>query len=227
MFKDWPSWLLSRFGLARKSGTGKFRMRDGSEFTIDFARNNIGTFQEVWLMNFYEKKYRLKPGDRVIDIGASIGVFSVLAAKRGAQVYAYEPTPLSFDLLVQNTRNYNVTPYNLAVTGDVGTAELFISTGDEGNTLIRPKTPSQSIRVPTTTLDQIINQVGTCNLLKIDCEGGEVAILKNTKLETFDHIENIAMEYHRNLPEVLSIFRKTGYKVTTEGADYGYLYASR
>src|SRR3989344_7771238 len=122
LFKDWHLWLLARFRLLRKSGIGTFRMRDGSKFLIDFSHNDVGTFQEVWLMDMYEKHYRIQPGDKVVDIGASIGAFSVLAAKRGARVYAYEPTPRSFELLSQNIKGYNVTANNLAVAGKAGPA---------------------------------------------------------------------------------------------------------
>ncbi|MEY4731167.1 MAG: hypothetical protein RL681_113 [Candidatus Parcubacteria bacterium] len=68
----------------------------------------------------------LHPGDIVVDIGASIGAFSVLAAKRGAQVYAYDPTPRSFGLLIKNTRGCTVVAYNVAVADKKGHAELCL-----------------------------------------------------------------------------------------------------
>src|SRR3989344_7237302 len=179
LFKDWHLWLLSRFRLLRRSGIGVFRMRDGTKFFMDFSHNNVGTFQEVWLLGVYEKYYRIRSGDKVVDIGASIGAFSVLAAQRGARVYAYEPTPRSFELLTRNIKGYDVTAHKLAVAGKAGYAELSGAGGDEGNSLIHPGTPSQSFRVPTTTLDEILGKIGHCDLLKMDCEGGEISILEN------------------------------------------------
>ena len=229
MFKDWHLWLLARFRLLRKVGIGTFRMRDGSEFLIDFSRNEVGTFQEVWLMDMYEKHYRIQPGDKVVDIGASIGAFSVLAAKRGARVYAYEPTPRSFSLLAQNIKGYNVTASNLAVAGKTGRVRLFFAGRDEGNSLIHAQSRSESLEVSATTLDEILKKVGHCDFLKIDCEGGEMAIFENASPETWLRIDRIAMEYHRNLPAILAILRGKGYDVTTggKGGDYGHVYAER
>ncbi len=227
LFKDWPLWILSRFHLLKKSGLGKFRLRNGTEFIIDFSHNNLGTFQEIWLMDVYQKNRRLKPSDIVVDIGASFGAFSVLAAKQGAKVYAYEPTPRSFELLVKNTEIYGVKAYNLAVAGKTGLAELFSSGGDEGNSLIPQLAPSQSFKVKTTTLNDILDQIGHCDFLKIDCEGGEIDILKNTLTKTFNQIDYIVLEYHRNLPEVLDLFKSKNYEVTFHGNDYGYLFAQK
>lgn len=229
LFKDWQVWLLARFQLLNKSGVGKFRMRDGSKFLIDFSHNDVGTFQEVWLMDVYQKHYQIQPNDMVVDIGASIGAFSVLAAKRGARVCAYEPTTRSFKLLSQNIKGYNITAYNLAVADKTGYAQLFFAGGDEGNSLVRGQSSNRSLKVPTTTLDDILNKVRHCNFLKIDCEGGEIAILKSANQETWRRIDNIAMEYHRNLSDVLVIFQGKGYELVIggKGGDYGYVYATR
>lgn len=227
LFKDWRIWLLARFGLLRRSGIGTFRMRDGTVFAIDFSHNNVGTFQEVWLMDLYEKYRRIRPGDIVVDIGASIGAFSVLAAKRGARVYAYEPTPRSFKLLIRNIPESNVAAYELAVADKIGYAEFFETGGDEGNSLISVPGAISSFRVATTTLSSIIEQVGHCNFLKMDCEGGELAILENVTEETFKKIDYIAMKYHQNLPRVETILKDHGFQVRAEGKDYGYVYALR
>ena len=44
----------------------------------------------------------ISAGDVVVDIGANIGVFTLYAAKQGAQVYAYEPMPPTYAVLRQN-----------------------------------------------------------------------------------------------------------------------------
>ena len=42
------------------------------------------------------------PGAIVLDVGANIGVFTLFAAKQGAQVYAYEQVPPTFEVLLHN-----------------------------------------------------------------------------------------------------------------------------
>ena len=44
----------------------------------------------------------ISAGDVVLDIGANIGVFTLFAAKQGAQVYAYEPMPPTYAVLLHN-----------------------------------------------------------------------------------------------------------------------------
>jgi FkbM family methyltransferase len=44
----------------------------------------------------------ISAGDVVLDIGTNIGVFTLFAAKQGAQVYAYEPMPPTYAVLLHN-----------------------------------------------------------------------------------------------------------------------------
>lgn len=232
LFKDWHLWLAQRLHVSTRRGVGTFRFRNGVSFKMDFAHSSVGTFQEVWLMDLYQKHHRIKKGDVVVDIGANIGAFSVLAASRGARVFAYEPTPRSFRYLVENTRNYDVTRYNLAVADHGGTTTIFESSGsDEGNGPNPDTASSSSFTAKATTLSAIIkdNAITRCDLLKMDCEGCESAVLRGDGAkEAFQKVANIAMEYHKNLPEVRRVLEAYGYKIIeTTGGEYGYLYASR
>lgn len=66
----------------------------------------------------------LGPGLTLIDVGASIGFFTIYAAKRGAKVYAFEPSTEVFDLLKRNvevngvSENVTLYPTLLAYHGD-------------------------------------------------------------------------------------------------------------
>lgn len=232
MFKSWGLWLGYRFGFSfvRKKGMGLFHIRGGPAFKINYAQTDVGTLQEVWLMDLYQKHYRAKPGDVVIDIGANFGAFAVLAAKSGATVYAYEPTPRQFDLLSENTRGLPVHCYKLAVAGKSGEINIYEAPGgDAGNSVIYNE---HLKRIPfvakAITLREIINETGRCDFLKIDCEGSEVDILRTAPREIFARIDNIALEYHDNLEEMKQIFRTLDYKFVTPGkGKYGYLYAWR
>jgi hypothetical protein len=66
-------------------------------------------------------------GWQIIDIGANIGIFAMLAASRGAYVRSYEPHPESFRCLQVNTAKWRVDCHCAAVVGrPVDTVELFV-----------------------------------------------------------------------------------------------------
>jgi FkbM family methyltransferase len=61
------------------------------------------TLHEIWDDKLYfQEGVSISPDDIVFDVGANIGVFTLFAAKQGAQVYAYEPIPQTFEVLQHN-----------------------------------------------------------------------------------------------------------------------------
>ena len=61
-------------------------------------------FVETWLRDSYHKE-EIKPGMNIVDIGAHIGTYTVLAAEKtgsSGKVIAIEPEPKNYDLLLQN-----------------------------------------------------------------------------------------------------------------------------
>jgi FkbM family methyltransferase len=68
----------------------------------------------------------IKPGATVLDVGAYTGLYSMIAAKRGASVVALEPMPANFRRLRLNA-HYNgvkITTLNAAASDYEGTAVL-------------------------------------------------------------------------------------------------------
>jgi FkbM family methyltransferase len=160
-------------------------------------------FHEIWLDEIYGGKgYKIGPDDTVIDIGGNIGVFAAYAASRadGVTVYSFEPFPKNAEYFLSNmakSRLSNVTLQNLAVAGKPGTRTLRVanswgchSLGTDGD-----KTAA-GVEVQCTTLDKIISDAGKCDFLKIDCEGGEYEILRNTTEATLRAVKKIVCEYH-------------------------------
>ncbi|MCI4369011.1 MAG: FkbM family methyltransferase, partial [Thermoplasmata archaeon] len=65
----------------------------------------------------------LTPSSTVVDIGANIGWFTLVAARRAARVYAYEPEPENFRLLSQSVAEnqfQNVVLERAAISDHVG-----------------------------------------------------------------------------------------------------------
>jgi len=133
----------------------------------------------------------LRPGMTVIDVGAHWGYFTLLAARgvgEEGRVYAFEPHPDNWALLVKNVRanGYgNVIPLQKALADRVGRMPLFLGKNDAGcNSLHHgPLTREESVMVQVTTLDAFLEVEGRppVDLIKIDIEGGEPAALEGAR----------------------------------------------
>lgn len=107
------------------------------------------------------------PGDVVIDVGANIGYYTLLAARLvgdEGHVYAFEPEPEAFGLLEHNVelnRYRNVTLVQKALGRETGRLELFLATKDRGDHRVYDPTGRRSsIDVDVITLDAYLAQQG-------------------------------------------------------------------
>ena len=67
------------------------------------------------------------PETTFIDIGANIGMFSMIAAKRCKKVYAFEANPEIFGMLKDNLTPFdNCEIFNVALTDEGGHATLYL-----------------------------------------------------------------------------------------------------
>ena len=129
----------------------------------------------------------LKPGMVAVDIGAHVGYYTILAARHvgpTGKVYAFEPDPDNYTTLLKNIalNGYrNVHAVKKAVSNLVGDAELHLSATINGNHSLYCHGMAErgTLPVETTTLDSMLCEQGwpQIDLVKIDVEGGEVAVL--------------------------------------------------
>jgi FkbM family methyltransferase len=132
----------------------------------------------------------LKPGDVFVDVGANIGIFSLIAARRvgkKGRVYAFEPTPETFSRLQDNVklnRFLNIQCFEQALSDEAGAFRFFISEDgfDAWNSLAQPTRgkPIGTIVTKSDTLDHFVrerNLAGKLAMIKIDVEGWEARVL--------------------------------------------------
>lgn len=156
-------------------------MRMNPQFAVLLSGAALDSF-EPFTTTMFERV--LKRGDVVVDIGANVGYYSLLAAKvveESGRVYAFEPSPRSFSVLVENIalNGYsNVIPVAKAITDKVGTAKLFVYGNPEYDNLSQPNSRRKSVQVETETLDNFFAYKGaTIDVIKMDIEGGEMNAL--------------------------------------------------
>lgn len=152
----------------------------------------------------------VRPGDVVVDVGANHGFAACHFAHRGARVLAFEPSPKVYALLAANIAtnrlNGKITAFQEALLDREGSATLFetpalgggMSTLDPGfaEVLSLPVTGRPEVR--TRALSAVLAEQGIdrVRLLKLDCEGSELAILRSLDRGVLDRIDAIAIEYH-------------------------------
>ena len=148
-------------------------------------------------------------GERVVDVGANVGFFSVLAASRGARVTAYEPHPETFAFLAENTAPWGVACHRAAVVAQPppqGKVPLWVHpTHDSRHTLIQDgaiddEPLGERIEVDAAALSDVIGD--GCDLLKLDCEGAEFDLLAHTPTEALSRARRIVTETHERVGDV-------------------------
>ncbi|MFC2057184.1 FkbM family methyltransferase [Chloroflexota bacterium] len=150
----------------------------------------LDTKEEITTQIF---KKVVKNGDIVVDLGANMGYFTLLAARlvgNKGNVYAFEPAPANYNMLVKNVdlNEYkNVIANQKAVSDVVGVVKLYLSDKDIGSHTIRERhdipqfTESQSgefVEVESITLDEFFkDEKRAVNVIKMDVEGAELLAL--------------------------------------------------
>jgi FkbM family methyltransferase len=182
------------------------RTVDGLTITIRQNYGDAMTVAEIFLEDCYGRELALPRNPVVIDVGGFIGDFSLYAVKRlnARRVIVCEPSPRNWALLLKNIANNGyedrIEPVNKAVTGDGGNVMMNIDAPDENQCMVSAYYPSEQplSAVSGISLGQLLRDhaVENVDLLKIDVEGGEYAILESTPAEVLSHIRNIVFEYH-------------------------------
>lgn len=235
---DFGSLWNKSFKFARKDDKNsellKFKMpRYNYEF---YCRNNKDDFQ---IMTFHEHDiianyFSPKEGDLVIDVGAHIGPYTLVASKlvgENGKVVAIEADPCNFDILVRNihlNRVRNVITLNYAVYSKEGKLNLYLPTKNEETSLTKFNTvmldrahgETNFLEVDGRTLDYLLESNGLkhedVNWIKIDVEGAEYDVLKgaknilskSSKISLLIEIHNLAQNcsYYEPIKEFLNSY---------------------
>ena len=166
----------------------------------------------------YEKEERelfcslLKPGCTVLDVGAHIGFYTLLAAKRGARVFSVEADPSNAALLRHHVKingfNDRVSIFEMAATECARSVPLYRHAYNQGESNIIERGQPAGV-VKGQTLDSL--DLPPIDICKMDIEGAELIALRGMErtLERSPHIR-LLVEYAAHLgagEELLSYLR--------------------
>ena len=171
--------------------------------------------------------------DKVVDVGAHIGIASLMLAEGGARVIALEPDPVNYPMLLLNSamNDLDIEAYRFAVAPRKG--RIFLKTEkNTGNSSLIPYSPGGGVWEPVdaVTLEMFL----PCDFLKMDVEGSEYGILEGSEWAKSVR-RGMVLEYHKHVPgwqvhlkHIVDALEASGFKVKVESHGYnGYLKATK
>jgi FkbM family methyltransferase len=166
----------------------------------------------------------------ILDIGANVGLFSLLAAHycRAATIHAYEPNPCIFPHTFANLALVGGTAFQAGVGCRAG----FAMIRDQGESRLAQTVRSDAGTIPIVSLSEAVRRFGTeVDFLKLNCEGAEWEIFEDAP--AFPKIRLIRMEYHLTggwrLDHLIAHANHLGFRIDrlTPRQDSGYAWLSR
>jgi FkbM family methyltransferase len=130
----------------------------------------------------------VKEGDVVVDVGAHIGYYTLLAAAltgKNGKVYAFEPEPLSFSILTRNVKENNLNDRVIlvkkAVSDEAAKTKLFpLNKHLRSHGVTLPS--GKAVNVETTTLDKFFKDKNwKVDVVKIDVDRAESLVFSGMK----------------------------------------------
>ncbi|MCL4480479.1 MAG: FkbM family methyltransferase [Candidatus Thermoplasmatota archaeon] len=169
--------------------------------------HDIAAIIESYVLNVY-RIHNIKNGSIVVDVGAGIGEFAVLASSmvgKHGTVIAIEPSPDDFSTMLINIKVNecsNIIPVNAAVSNIKEKLALTFK--------------GKNFEVDADTLSNIIYSTGVSvnkiRYLKMDIEGGERLVIPSS-LEIIRNIDYLSIEIHDGFSsELIPYMRNLGFQ---------------
>lgn len=187
-------------------------------------------------MNFLLRYLRDK--DSFLDIGANVGIYTLLAASqiKYGSIYSFEAVPKNYQRLETNlalNKLNQVKSFAIAVSDFFGSLTLNLAEGDSMAFITQEETHN-TIRVQTNTLDNLLqNQpLNQLTLGKLDIEGAEILALKGaTSLLKQQYpyvwileINNSVNKFGYQKQDIVNLLQDYGYGLYSYDADINKLH---
>ncbi len=184
-------WIDDRVGPA-------MARRDGYSAWFDLRPGDGLVVREVWQQDAYRVRPEHVAGGVVVDLGANVGAFSLIAASMGAaRVHAWEPIPANREALLANVGANAGVPVEVhgeAVGASTGSARMRAEgpgshMDPDGDTEVRTRHPDEILR-------EALAHDGEIAFLKVDVEGGEFDMFDALDPALLAKVRRLAMELH-------------------------------
>lgn len=178
------------------------------------------------------KDFIPKSGDFVIDAGAGVGEYTLIASfavGRNGKVIAFEASSEPFHYLRKNARtnpNRNVTAIRSAVSDRDGKIKIFRPTGTSFVDSVTKNWSGQTTTysVKSVAIDGFVRRLRMekLDLLKLDIEGAELLALSGAKMTLSKLRPRVIIETHGESihKQVLGFLRSHGYEINLENVKF-------
>jgi len=165
----------------------------------------------------------ISPGDLVFDVGSHHGFYTLVMARRALRVIAIEPNPYNVVRLEKNialNHSENVSVRQTAVGASKGRISLLCES-DWGGVQSGDTKTLPTIDVDVVRLDDLAEEYGFPQFLKIDVEGFEAGVLRGA-LRILERRPKVAIEVHvdwvarygSSVAEVIELLNLDSYRVS-------------
>jgi FkbM family methyltransferase len=203
-------WAWKRCMSAAREGPPTVRVL-GNEMVL--APTDEGISRELAAYRIHEPlstmvlRKVLKPGMSVIDLGANIGYYTLIAAdavSSTGQVIAIEPVPENLNLLRTNLERNGCTNVQLlgeAMADYQGPGTIHIAAKSNWHSLVPSKHSVDQMEVPVSTIDEVVKrcQLDRVDLIRMDIEGFEVVAVKGMYETLKTYGPRLLIELHPNI----------------------------
>lgn len=158
-------------------------------------------------------------GGIFVDVGANVGQYTIALAHRFQKVVAVEPNPIARGILHRNLELNGITNVQVepvGVAGEAGAARLY--RGDFLSTWSLTPSENESVPVTNVTLDQLLLPYDRVDLLKMDIEGSEVAVLLRSSVSLSRvHELDFETDLDRDVSVLFRALRSEGFELEVLG----------
>jgi FkbM family methyltransferase len=202
-----PSSLPPRAGLPWL-GQRRRRLITRKGTVLETEAGNASPVIEVFAYGEYDLAIEWLALRRVLDVGAHVGSFALWTCERApnAHLISVEPEPRNFSDLSSNIERNDLTDRVEAVKAALGTGPgtvtLYVPMNRESGSALA--TSGDSVEAVVISLPELLERFdGPLDLVKLDCEGAEWAVLEALDHDAWAKIPRLIMECHVSVGRTL------------------------
>lgn len=220
----------------------EFMWERGDGLRIWFNLRDLGVGMQIVQGTFDPEveavlTHLVQPGALCLDIGANLGLYALVMARAGGRVHAFEAFPYSHALLCRNVAENGleerITAHHAACSdrGGAGSVCFASDSVNMGEMFVIEEGAApagrETVGVPLVRVDDAIPSHETVDVVKLDVEGAELAVLGGMERIIARDRPVIVMELnsftlrrHRGVEahQVMDLLYRHGYRAAEAGS---------